>query len=317
VDGRFVFGDGEREFFAGVLRKLERYSGIRVLTHCVMGNHFHVLVEVPDPEGLAPMDAATLLERVQALHGVARRREVAQALEWARERGDAKWEAEIFSQHERNMGRLDRFMKMLKQRFTMWYNRTHGRRGTLWEERYRSVLVEGSAAALRTLAAYIDLNPVRAGLVEDPKDYRWSGYGEAVAGLREARSGLGRVYGIGGESADWRHVGRAYRKWVYAVTEVQPGTGSAVAGVIPEEKVREVLAAGGRLPLATVIRVRVRYFSDGLVLGSREFVEGVFTANRERFGERRRTGARRMRGVASGEDEALNVLRDLRVRVFG
>jgi putative transposase len=43
------------------------------------------------------------------------------------------------------------------------------------------VVVENSVNALKTVAAYIDLNPIRAGLVEDPKDYRFCGYGEAVA----------------------------------------------------------------------------------------------------------------------------------------
>jgi hypothetical protein len=74
-------------------------------------------------------------------------------------------------------------------RFTKWYNWRKHRDGCLWAQKFRSVLVEGGLAA-RTVAAYIDLNPVRAGIVEDPKDYRWSGYGEAVAGLRRAREGL-------------------------------------------------------------------------------------------------------------------------------
>jgi len=56
------------------------------------------------------------------------------------------------------------------------------------------VIVESGTAA-RIMAAYIDLNPVRAGLVEDPADYRWSSYGEAVHGGRKgwgrkAREGL-------------------------------------------------------------------------------------------------------------------------------
>ena len=92
----------------------------------------------------------------------------------------------------RRMWDLSQFMKTLKQRFTRWFNRTHGRRGTLWEERFKSVLVEDGHAA-RTMAAYIDLNPVRAGIVEDPKDYRWCGYAEAVAGKERAREGLQRV----------------------------------------------------------------------------------------------------------------------------
>lgn len=51
-------------------------------------------------------------------------------------------------------------------------------------DRNRSILVQGSSNALTTMAAYIDLNPVRAGLVEDPGAYRYCGYGEAVGGSR-------------------------------------------------------------------------------------------------------------------------------------
>jgi len=53
-------------------------------------------------------------------------------------------------------------MKDLKQRFTQWYNKRNGLKGTLWEDTYQSVLVEDSERALMTMAAYIDLNPVRA-----------------------------------------------------------------------------------------------------------------------------------------------------------
>lgn len=67
---------------------------------------------------------------------------------------------------------LTHFMKELKERFSRWFSKRHDRRGTLWQDRNRSVLVE-NGEALRTMAAYIDLNPVRAGLVNDPKDYRW------------------------------------------------------------------------------------------------------------------------------------------------
>ena len=41
-------------------------------------------------------------------------------------------------------------------------------------------MIVGSGVAAWTMAAYIDLNPVRAGMVSDPAEYRWSGYGEAV-----------------------------------------------------------------------------------------------------------------------------------------
>jgi hypothetical protein len=70
-----------------------------------------------------------------------------------------------------------------------WYNKENKRVGTLWEERFKSVLLQGGGA-LATVAAYIDLNPVRAKIVEDPADYRWSGYGEACFGVAQSRRAL-------------------------------------------------------------------------------------------------------------------------------
>jgi hypothetical protein len=83
---------------------------------------------------------------------------------------------------------LSQFMKTVLQRFTRWFNREHERRGVLWEERFKSVIVESGVAA-RTIAAYIDLNPVRAGLVADPAD------AAALAVIRQAFPGY-EVTGI-------------------------------------------------------------------------------------------------------------------------
>lgn len=58
---------------------------------------------------------------------------------------------------------VSEFMKLLKQRYTQWHNRRHQRTGTLWEERFKSVLVEGAGHVLATMAAYIDFKP-RTGL---------------------------------------------------------------------------------------------------------------------------------------------------------
>ena len=75
------------------------------------------------------------------------------------------------------------YMKELKGRFAQWYNRRHHRYGVLWAEIFKSVLIE-EGQALSAVAAYIDLNPLRAGLREDPKDYRYCGYAEAIARTR-------------------------------------------------------------------------------------------------------------------------------------
>ena len=94
------------------------------------------------------------------------------------------------------MGDVSAFMKTVKQRFSVWYNQSHARYGTLWADRFKSVLVEGDTRALATVAAYIDLNPVRAGMVEDPGKYPERNLGD---GWREIphpdlRRGGGRIH---------------------------------------------------------------------------------------------------------------------------
>lgn len=66
-------------------------------------------------------------------------------------------------------------MKALGQRYVQYVNRIYRRSGTLWEGRFRSCLIQ-EGAYLLACQRYIELNPVRAGMVEHPAEYRWSSY---------------------------------------------------------------------------------------------------------------------------------------------
>jgi hypothetical protein len=320
VDQQRIFGDVEREHFVVLLRKLEAFLGVRVVTYAVMSNHFHLLVEEPDPTEVPPLDRETLLERLGHLYDRFTVDTLRQELDRAAARGDQKWEQEVLDRYRKRMGDLSIFMKELKQRFSTWYNRRNGRKGTLWEERFKSILVEGDEKTLMTMAAYIDLNPFRAGLVNRVEDYRWCGYAAAVAGDDRARAGLGRVLQhspqISGNDfeKDWEATQPIYRLWLYDQGEVRELTDEEardrkVRRGFTRVEVEEEEARGGKLPLRRVIHRQVRYFLDGGVLGSAAFVEKVFELNRERFGLKRKNGARPMKGAAW---EGLCVLRDLK-----
>jgi putative transposase len=77
---------------------------------------------------------------------------------------------------------LPRLMQALGRRYVRRFNDRHRRTGTLWEGRYRSTVVETDRYLLACMR-YVELNPVRAGLVDDPGAYRWSSYAHH-AGLR-------------------------------------------------------------------------------------------------------------------------------------
>ena len=294
-----MFQVHEREVFRKVLRQVEIFSGVRVVTWTILSNHFHVLLEVTAPEDL---DDAAILERCRALYSADGMLAVEWEFEEAKRKGGLAHER-VRARYLRRMWDLSEFMKTLKQKFTSWFNRKHDRVGTLWESRFKSVLVEGSWNCLLKVAAYIDLNAVRAGMVDDPKDYRWCGYAEAVVGDRVARRGLVCAMQRDIAHADWRHVGAAYRKVIFGIGEEN----SQRAGISREEVAR-VFAAGGKLSLAQLLRCRVRYFSDGLVIGTEGFVERFFHARRKAFGERRETGARKLKGGDWGELRAARAL---------
>ncbi len=333
VDRRFVFGDEEREAFRMFMRMYENFSGCRVLSYCVMSNHFHILLEVP-PMKAGGISDETLLGRLAAIYPENFVQGVADELLAARaEEGLAAGnEARVREIHERftyRMHSLSRFMQGLLIRFTRWFNRKHERSGALWEERFKSVIVESGVAA-RTIAAYIDLNPVRAGMVSDPADYRWSSYGEAIGGGKKgngkkAREGLVRACmsykGVGFEAERWKEVSRIYRRAMGLALGRKSGRAEVGTPAHATKNEAEMLESEDNetvlpdLGMAGMLMKRVRYFTDGAVIGSKAFVNETFAGARERFTERRKDGARRMRGSGVPAAGVLWSARDLRVGI--
>ena len=311
VNGERLFKDRDKEVLRKMLWRIADFSGVEVLTYCILSNHFHVLVRVP--EAVAVSDDE-LVRRFRLLYPKPTKYQTATVAEVERCLRSGGEDADAVRRRLlARMGDVSEFMKSLKQRFSIWYNHTHDRYGTLWAERFKSVLVEGAGNALQTMAAYIDLNPVRAGLVEDPKDYRFCGYAEALAGSDLAQAGLRRIW------ADWgRDAGecvfeaalRSHRALIFGKGS-EPGRGASIS----RERALKVLEEqDGVLPKAAVLRCRVRYFTDGAILGSSEFVRG-FVADWQRDRERKHPPkSNSMRGADWGD---LAVIRGLRRKIFG
>lgn len=74
---------------------------------------------------------------------------------------------------------LPKMMQAIGRRYVRHFNGEHGRSGTLWEGRYKSTLIQAERYLLACMA-YIDLNPVRAGLVAHARDYPWSSHGHYI-----------------------------------------------------------------------------------------------------------------------------------------
>ncbi len=329
LDRAYHFGSEEsKDQFLKMVRAYEDLLGVEVLTFCIMSNHFHLLVRVPHrPEGFdVPLEV--ILARMERAIGDEAMALVRTQLDlWTRSGLSGVIEEWRQKQVDR-MFSLSEFMRCVKLRFTRWHNRKHGRRGTIWEEKFGSVVVEEEERALRTMAAYVDLNPVRAGMVSDPADYRWSGYAEAMAGKARARRGLVRIIG----QAAWPRETAA---------EAKPWSSEAFPGIVDRralvfyrallggqgverkredgtlvrrgvsEKVREKLTTPNERRLAAeILTRRVQHFTRGMIIGSRAFIDGWFEANRGIVKGRSRT--ERKRGSKSLGKPALRGLYSLR-----
>ncbi len=266
VNGEAFFDRREKEVLRKMIAQTADFSGVEVLTYCIMKNHFHVLVRVAPVEALPD---AELVRRFWALYPKPTKYQAATAADVERTlaAGGAAAQA-LRAQLLARMGDVSQFMKTLKQRFSIWFNKTHDRFGPVWSDRFKSVLVEGKGFVLQTMAAYIDLNPVRAGLVADPKDYRFCGYAEAVAGDVAATAGI-REAVFGGEVGSAKEALQSYRMLLFG----KGGAAVAGKGAITREDVLRVLEQeNGVLPISALLRCRIRYFTEGAILGSCEFV---------------------------------------------
>ena len=307
VNGAHLFKTREKEVLRKMIHQVADFSGVKILTYCLMNNHFHVLVKIPFTSKISDRE---LMRRYRILYPKPTPYQTATAKLMEETLKKNKEDAVLIREKLlARMGDISAFMKTLKQRFSTWFNKTHERYGPLWSDRFKSVLVEGKGNALQTMAAYIDLNPVRANLVKDPKDYRFCGYAEAVAGNHSAIQSL-KFVSAGLYKISKTEALQSYRQMLF-------GKGGAPAigksAIDRERAVRVLETETGLLPASTLLRCRVRYFTEGAVLGSAEFVRG-HAANWMKQSERQRPI--RPKSITCSDHEPLSVIRNVRGQAF-
>ena len=129
VERRFAFGAEEKEKFRTLMRMQEKFTGCRVVSYCLMCNHFHILLEVP-PMAEGGLSDTELLKRLSAIYneafvaGVSHELAEARKADYVNETVRDEAVAAIHQRFTYRMHDLGEFMKGLLQRFTQWFNRT-------------------------------------------------------------------------------------------------------------------------------------------------------------------------------------------------
>ncbi|MBW2011461.1 MAG: hypothetical protein JRI32_07425 [Deltaproteobacteria bacterium] len=256
LDG-FPFGDVEKDHMVQLIQKYSKLYFTEILGYCVMGNHFHLLARMFPDNGFSDQE---IKQRYINFYGK-----------------DRDFSDEQIPCFRGKWSSLSEFIKEIKQRFTFFYNKRHNRRGTLWGDRFKSVIVENGETLINCLA-YIDLNPIRAGIVNRPEDYRWSSLGYHVQ-TSNKNDFLSLDFGLRefGEMDDVEGL-RRYRRYVYEAGALN-SSGKEHANTIDEEILKKERENDFNLSRAQRFRYRTRYFTDSGIIGTKTFV----SKNYQRF----------------------------------
>ena len=260
LDG-FPLDDIEKDFMVDLIRHYSTLYFVEILGFCLMGNHFHLLVRMFPEFKFTDKD---IKKRYADFYG----------------------EEEIFADGRipywrEKLASLAEFMREIKVGFTRYYNRRHNRRGYFWGDRFKSVIVENGETLINCLA-YIDLNPLRAGLVELPEQYRWNSLGYHMQTGNEGNF-LSLDFGLkefGVLHAEERL--KRYRRYVYEAGAVNRSE-KLVAGVIDNSVLEKERKNDFELKRIQRFRYRTRYFTDSGIIGTKEFVSANYGKFKDLF----------------------------------
>ena len=264
--GSMIFGDLEKERLRRLMFEGEKRCGYEVWDYVIMGNHYHALIYIPKADAMSQVEVLSRWQEAE----LAVNRPV---------RDDPS--EETLAAHRERIHDISFIVGNFQQRFTQWYNKRNDRWGKLFGGRFDSVLLDEQGAVARVMA-YITLNAVRARLVDDPADYRWSGYAERMAkgelrdNDRDLATYLQRELGmsdgmlLGSDKVVMRRVWKRFR---------QSLLGSRVKrGELSSETLAELLNVSNKpldLSWPERLQLKARFVTKGVALGSQAFVEKV------------------------------------------
>ena len=265
LDG-FLLGNVEKDFMLDLIRRYSTLYFVEILGFCLMGNH--ILVR------MLPDHKFTDEEIKKCFVGFY---------------GDERVFADgLIPSLREKLSNLSEFVREIKVGFARYYNRRHHRRGYFWGDRFKSVIVEKGETLINCLA-YIDLNPLRAGIVSRPEEYRWNSLGYHIqTGNKDDFLSLDfglKEFGV----LDAEERLRGYRRYVYEAGALnRPDKNQAK--VSKDDTLENERHKNYKISRVDRFLYRTRYFTDSGIIGTKEFVsmnyqrfKDIFMSKREKI----------------------------------
>ena len=268
--GTHKFDDYEKDHLLKLLKCFSAGFFVDIHAFCIMGNHFHILATELSNEA-KKANEEELLKRYRDIYG---KNADPPAGSVRSSGGIIVDEDGGIERLRKRLGSVSRFIQEFKQTFSNWYNKRHSRKGYLWHERFRGIIIEKGEAQL-SCSAYIDLNPVRAGIVNTPEEYRWSSMGMMARKPDFSKRFLSlNFYSFLNESTsvkNKRALIDGYRLFVYLSGGIEKKDKSKIG----QEVINEVINCHGRMGIGDCLKYRVRNMSEGIAIGTHAFISGL------------------------------------------
>lgn len=256
LKGENLFTDLDKEKGMRVVVDLCRLFFIEPIVMTWMGNHWHIIVYAPDKK-------PSLKETEERYNSYYDKKHHKLSVKYNPE------------ECERVAGQLidiSFFMRQIHQKFTYFINKVHDRRGTLWAERFKSTILEDKTA-LWNCVEYVELNPVRGGLVKNPADYRFCSWGNYCSTGKH-------IFGNNFVFHMRKYLGEVAKDWtdneVYAEFRSQlAATIARESGATSEEIINIAEQARKKESMPFRFLRRTRHWTDGAIIGSKSFVQEV------------------------------------------
>jgi len=286
------FTDSEKDTLVKIIHHFTKIYFTQVYSYCVMGNHFHLIVQMLDNKDCSSKDFKTRYNRYK------------KGIEFI-PRYNIHKEEDIKKLKEK-WTNISELLKDIKLTFTRYYNEKNYRRGFLWGGRFKSVLLQKGDALINCMA-YVDLNPVRAGLVKIPEQYRWSSLFYHVVkknrsnwlSLNYANPNTDKFCPFN-KPKNYNEKLVFYRKYMYQIGKEKyykiDGGEVISASPIPEDAYKQAENNGFQYTYKEQFMHRCRYFSDSLIIGSHDFVKVIHSQYKNKLFDKRKRRFPKMRG---------------------
>lgn len=266
--------DIEKDKLVVLITQFSKLYFVDVIGFCIMGNHFHLMVRVYPEDHFSDNEALTRINKFF--------------------KGKKTISKHQLPFYRSKLSSLSEFVKEIKQGFTRYYNKKKQRWGFFWGQRFKSVIIENNEALLNCLA-YIDLNPIRASIVEQPEEYRWCTLGYLVQSKNKGKL-LSLEFGVERlNKLSFKKRLAAYREFVYEIGALISDKGKSIEPEILEKQRKK----GFQISSLDCLKNRTRYFTDSAIIGSREFVSNTYLQFQDLFPHKKDKKPVQIRGMNS------------------